>query len=168
MYFECTVCMFSVWCCSFLVCIYPLSRSGLPTGGIMFLACFVCAYMPLGRGVFWLARRQFLVVINTAWLFLLFFVGRLRMKRRPRWELSSVSNMRWSSPLPYFMNEKVLLVLACILSPSAVLLAHTHNPLMALCPGLPVWPGNRRNSHPLTPILMIRHRLSASFVYCDP
>ena len=31
---------------------------------------------------------------------------------------------------------------------------HTHNRLMALCPGLPGWAGTRRNIHPLIPILI--------------
>ena len=35
---------------------------------------------------------------------------------------------------------------------------HTHkNRLTILCPGLPGYAGTRRNIHPLTPILFIRH-----------
>jgi len=34
---------------------------------------------------------------------------------------------------------------------------HTHNRLTTLCLGLPGWAGTRRNVHPLTPILIIRH-----------
>jgi len=44
---------------------------------------------------------------------------------------------------------------------------HTHDHLMALCPGLPWWAGTRRNIHPLTPILIIRHPLSTSSIYYD-
>jgi len=36
-------------------------------------------------------------------------------------------------------------------------LYYTHYRLMALCLGLPGWAGTRRNIHPLTPILFIRH-----------
>jgi len=39
---------------------------------------------------------------------------------------------------------------------------------MALCLGLPGWAGTRRNIHPLKPILIINHHLSASSIYCDP
>jgi len=45
---------------------------------------------------------------------------------------------------------------------------YTHNYLIALCPGLPRWAGTRRNIHPLTLILVIRHALSTSSIYCDP
>ena len=34
---------------------------------------------------------------------------------------------------------------------------HTHNHLMALCLELPRWADTRRNIHPLTSILIIRH-----------
>ena len=34
---------------------------------------------------------------------------------------------------------------------------HTHNHLTALCTGLPGWASTRRNIHPLTSILIIRH-----------
>ena len=42
-----------------------------------------------------------------------------------------------------------------------VLLLHYYNCFMAICPGLPGWAGTRRNIHPLTPILIINHPLSA-------
>ena len=45
---------------------------------------------------------------------------------------------------------------------------HTHNRLTALCPGLPEWAGVRRNGHPLTPVLVIKHPLSTSSIYYDP
>jgi len=35
---------------------------------------------------------------------------------------------------------------------------------MALCPGILGWAGTRRNMHPLTPILLISHPLSASSI----
>ena len=34
---------------------------------------------------------------------------------------------------------------------------HAHNCLTAFCSGLPGWASTRRNIHPLTPILIIRH-----------
>ena len=34
---------------------------------------------------------------------------------------------------------------------------HTHNHLTALCLGLAGWAGSRRNIHPPTPFLIIRH-----------
>ena len=37
---------------------------------------------------------------------------------------------------------------------------HTHNRLTALCPGLPGWASTRRNIHPLTSILIIRHPIN--------
>ena len=40
---------------------------------------------------------------------------------------------------------------------------HTHN-----CPRLPRWAGTRRNIHPLTPILFLRHPISTSSIYYDP
>jgi len=40
--------------------------------------------------------------------------------------------------------------------------------MMALCPGLPGWAGTRSNIHPLTPLLIINHSLSASSIYYDP
>jgi len=40
-----------------------------------------------------------------------------------------------------------------------------HYCFMALCPGLPGWASIRRNIHPLTPILIINHPLSASSIY---
>jgi len=43
----------------------------------------------------------------------------------------------------------------------------THNCLMALFPGLPGWACIRRNIHPLTPVLLIRHALSTSSIYYD-
>jgi len=43
----------------------------------------------------------------------------------------------------------------------------THNRLTAVCPGLPGWAGTRRNIHPLTPILIIRHPLSTLSSYYD-
>jgi len=44
----------------------------------------------------------------------------------------------------------------------------TLQPFTALCPGLPRWAGTRRSIHPLTPILIISHPLSASFIYYNP
>jgi len=38
----------------------------------------------------------------------------------------------------------------------------------ALCSGLPGWASTRRNIHPLTPIMIIDHSLSASSIYYDP
>jgi len=45
---------------------------------------------------------------------------------------------------------------------------HIHNRLMALCPRLPGWAGNRRNIRPLPPILIIRHPSSTSSIYSNP
>jgi len=45
---------------------------------------------------------------------------------------------------------------------------HTHNRLTAFCPRQPGWTGTRRNTHPLTPILIIGHPLSSSSIYNDP
>ena len=45
---------------------------------------------------------------------------------------------------------------------------YTQNRLTALCMRLTGWAGTRRNSHPLTPILVIRHPLSTSSIYYDP
>ena len=47
---------------------------------------------------------------------------------------------------------------------------HTHNRFTALwiCPGQPGSAGTRRNIHPLSPIVVISHPLSASSVYYDP
>jgi len=39
---------------------------------------------------------------------------------------------------------------------------YTHDHWTALCPGLPGWGGTRRNNHPHTPILIIKHPLSTS------
>ena len=36
------------------------------------------------------------------------------------------------------------------------------------CSGLSGWAGTRRNIHPLTPIVIITHPLSASSIYCNP
>jgi len=44
---------------------------------------------------------------------------------------------------------------------------HTHC-VTTLYPGLPGWSGTRRNIHPLTPVLIIRHPLSTSSIYYDP
>ena len=41
---------------------------------------------------------------------------------------------------------------------------HIHNCLTAFGPGQP---GTRRNTHPLTPILIIGHPLSSSSIYND-
>jgi len=46
--------------------------------------------------------------------------------------------------------------------------AHTHKSFTAFCLGLPGWAGTRRNIHPLTPILIIKHPLSTSSIYYDP
>ena len=40
--------------------------------------------------------------------------------------------------------------------------------LSGLCPGQPGWAGTRRNIHPLTPIVVINHPLSASSIYHNP
>ena len=48
---------------------------------------------------------------------------------------------------------------------------HTHTTVLRLCgfcPGQPGWAGTRRNIHPLTPIVVINHPLSASSIYYDP
>ena len=48
---------------------------------------------------------------------------------------------------------------------------HTHTTILWLsgfCPGQPGWVAARRNIHPLTPILVINHPLSASSIYYDP
>ena len=45
---------------------------------------------------------------------------------------------------------------------------HTHNRLTAVDPGLPGKAGTRRNTHPLTPILIIGHLLSTYSIYYDP
>ena len=45
---------------------------------------------------------------------------------------------------------------------------HTHNCLMALCPGLPRQAGTRRNIHLLAPMLIIRHPLSSFSIFYDP
>ena len=44
---------------------------------------------------------------------------------------------------------------------------HTHS-LMAFCPGSPGQAGTKRNIHPLTPVLIIRHPLSTSSMYNNP
>jgi len=44
---------------------------------------------------------------------------------------------------------------------------HTHNRLRAFGPGQPGKAGTRRNTHPLTPILIIGHPLSSSSIYND-
>ena len=44
---------------------------------------------------------------------------------------------------------------------------HTHNRLTAFVPGQPGYAGTRRNTHPLTPILIIGHPLSSSSIYND-
>jgi len=44
---------------------------------------------------------------------------------------------------------------------------YTHNRLTAFGPGQPGYAGNRRNTHPLTPILIIGHPLSNSSIYND-
>jgi len=49
--------------------------------------------------------------------------------------------------------------------------AHTHTIILrlsGLCLGLPGLAGTRKNIHPLTPIMVINHPLSASSVYYDP
>ena len=58
-------------------------------------------------------------------------------------------------------------------STSGTLHTHTHThthtqPFNGFCPGLPGWAGTRRNTHPLTPILIIGHPLSSSSIYNDP
>jgi len=45
---------------------------------------------------------------------------------------------------------------------------HTHNRLTAFDPGLPGLVGTKRNTHPLTPILIIGHPLSTSSIYYAP
>ena len=45
---------------------------------------------------------------------------------------------------------------------------HTHNRLTAVGSGLPGWAGTRRNTHPLTPILVVGHPLSTSSIHRDP
>jgi len=40
--------------------------------------------------------------------------------------------------------------------------------LSGFCLGPPGWAGTKRNIHPLTPILIINHPLSASSIYYDP
>ena len=45
---------------------------------------------------------------------------------------------------------------------------HTHNHLTFFGPGLPGWASTRRNTHPLTPILVIGHPLSTYSIYYDP
>ena len=40
--------------------------------------------------------------------------------------------------------------------------------LSGFCPWQPVWAGTRRIVHPLTPILVINHLLSASSIFCNP
>jgi len=48
---------------------------------------------------------------------------------------------------------------------------HIHTTILRLygfCPGQPRWAGTRRNIHPLTPIMVINHSLSASSIYYDP
>jgi len=40
--------------------------------------------------------------------------------------------------------------------------------LAEFCPRQPRWAGNRRNIHPLTPIMVISHPLPASSIYYDP
>jgi len=52
-------------------------------------------------------------------------------------------------------------------------LAHTHKlhnrfTAFGFCPGQPGWAGTRRNIHPLAPIMVINHPLSASSIYYDP
>jgi len=48
---------------------------------------------------------------------------------------------------------------------------HTHTTILWLygfCPGHPRWAIARRNIHPLTPIMVISHPLSASFInFCQ-
>ena len=48
---------------------------------------------------------------------------------------------------------------------------HAHTTILWLsgfCLGLPGWAGTRRNIHPLTPVMVINHLLSASSIYYDP
>ena len=52
---------------------------------------------------------------------------------------------------------------------NTLLHVHTYNRLMVICPGPPVWAGSgiRRNIHPLTSLLIIRHPLSTSAIFYD-
>jgi len=48
---------------------------------------------------------------------------------------------------------------------------HTHTTILrfsGFCPGQPGWAGTKRNIHPLTPIMVINHPLSASSIYYNP
>jgi len=48
---------------------------------------------------------------------------------------------------------------------------HAHTTILQLsgfCLGQPRWAGTRGNIHPLTPIVVINHPLSASFINYDP
>ena len=48
---------------------------------------------------------------------------------------------------------------------------HIHTTILQLsrfCPSKPWWAGTRTNIHPLTPIMVINHPLSASYIYYDP
>ena len=42
---------------------------------------------------------------------------------------------------------------------------YTHSCLTVVCLGLLGWSGTRRNNHPVTPVLIIRHPLSTSSIY---
>ena len=62
----------------------------------------------------------------------------------------------------------MLISIICILIRSYTsIYTHTHNCLTAFGPGQPGQAGTRRNTHPLTPILIIGHPLSSSSIYND-
>ena len=56
---------------------------------------------------------------------------------------------------------------SCVNQNLALRHTRTHNRLTAVGSGLPGWAGARRNTHPLTPILVIGHPLSTSSIYYD-
>ena len=45
---------------------------------------------------------------------------------------------------------------------------HDHFPALWILSGIPGWASNRRNIHPVIPIVVISHPLSASSIYYDP
>jgi len=66
---------------------------------------------------------------------------------------------RWSSPQQCYLH--CLHTFDCFL-PQNRLHTHTHNRLTALRLRQPRWAGTRRNIHPLTSLVVIRHPLSTN------
>jgi len=92
----------------------------------------------------------------------------MRLSISVHWQAChSSSHLRWNKGSKCISFRHMRVFLEMLVQEILLQQHNNNNCFTALCPGLPMWAGTRRNIHPPTILIIIRS-LSASSIYHDP